>query len=435
MNEGSIKTYHLGSLGETVKYFTHPCGLPVYVLTKKGFRKKYASYTVDFGSCDMEFKDKNGSTVKLPSGTAHFLEHKMFEQKYMNASELFARYGARDNAGTDYDNTSFYFECTDNFEKCLKILLGFITDPYITKKNTEKEKGIIIQEIKMYEDIPRETAYRNMMKGMYSGSYIKDDIAGSVGDVTNMTPEILMKAYETFYTPENSFLTVAGDMEAEEVMEMIDRIDPVFRSRGIIRPEVPKEPLSVNYEYISEEKDVPKDIFCIGFKGRRDYFGKNKADYLKYRAADIAMSMLGGPASPLFDRLYKNDMVNGSFFCASTVTENDAYVSFEGESDDPEKVKDEIQKELARREKEGFTKDEFRMCGNEIIGNLIKTVNRPESAGSFLSSYIFNFGDSFDYLDSCVRIKMEDVEEFLTSLCRTTPVLSLVSCKGKGANK
>jgi len=113
----------------------------------------------------------------VPDGIAHYLEHKLFEGKQGDAFKLFAKTGASANAYTSFDKTAYLFSCTDNFEASLNILLDFVQSPYFTKENVEKERGIIAQEIKMYEDSPEWKSYINLLGALYQSHPVKLDIA------------------------------------------------------------------------------------------------------------------------------------------------------------------------------------------------------------------------------------------------------------------
>ena len=129
-------------------------GMMVRVVEKPGFAKKYAFVAVNFGSIDTKFR-LNGVDYATPDGVAHYLEHKMFDLPEGNAMELFAQNAGSNNAFTSYAMTAYYVECTEHFEENLSILLRLVTTPYFTEESVEKERGIIAQEIKMYDDSDR----------------------------------------------------------------------------------------------------------------------------------------------------------------------------------------------------------------------------------------------------------------------------------------
>ena len=141
---------------ETLYYDCLENGLEVYYMPKKGYTNKYAVLGVDFGSNDLDFIPIGESErIRVQEGIAHFLEHKMFEQPDGgNAFDKFSQLGASANAFTSFTMTAYLFSTTDNFMESLDHLIDYVQTPYYTEENVNKEKGIIAQEIKMYEDDP-----------------------------------------------------------------------------------------------------------------------------------------------------------------------------------------------------------------------------------------------------------------------------------------
>ena len=159
-----------------------PNGLDVFVIKKDGFKQTFAMFSTDYGSIDREFivPGESDATV-VPDGIAHFLEHKMFEQESgEDVFKLFARYGASANAFTSFDMTTYLFSSTGHVNENLNILLDYVQDPYFTEENVEKEKGIIGQEIRMYDDDAGWQVFFNLLKGLYVNHPLNIDIAGTV---------------------------------------------------------------------------------------------------------------------------------------------------------------------------------------------------------------------------------------------------------------
>ena len=148
MKKNNIKFFN-----ETLYEETLENGMKVYIIPNDNVLDTFVTFTAKYGGCNYEFK-YNNKFVKLPNGVAHFLEHKMFEQKNrVEPFTFFGRTGTYSNAATNYHNTYYIFAGNNNFKENLNYLLDFVQDPYFTDENVEKEKGIIAQEIKMYDDI------------------------------------------------------------------------------------------------------------------------------------------------------------------------------------------------------------------------------------------------------------------------------------------
>ena len=283
-------------------------GLTIMIIPKKGIKKKYVMWATHYGSMDNKFvvPGENSETT-VPDGVAHFLEHKMFEQPNgTNSLDTFSALGVDANAYTTNDYTTYLFECTDKFNEALEELMDYVQHPYYTDENVEKEKGIIAQEIKMYDDHPFWQVYMNAMKCLYKNNPVKLDIAGTVESISEIDKETLYYCYNTFYTPANMLMVVSGDFVPEELIEQI-------KSRLIKKENVdveriyPQEPEEINEKEKIVEMAVNNPLFVIGFK---DKVEKNKEEMVrKHIAIEILLYMLIGKSSSLYQDLYKNNLI------------------------------------------------------------------------------------------------------------------------------
>ena len=232
-------------------------GLKIFIVPNNRVEDIFVTYTVKYGGCNFPFLiDKK--MQKLPSGIAHFLEHKMFEQK--NRIEPFTFYsktGTYCNASTNYYNTSYVFAGNNNFEENLKYLLDFIQDPYFTDENVEKEKGIISQEIKMYDDIPDRLIYERCIYNLLTNHPIRYGIGGKIKDITKITKEDLEKAYKVFYQPSNSFITITGNADPEKSINIIKENQ---KNKRIPKYEIKLKKVKEENEVLKKAEIIYKDI-------------------------------------------------------------------------------------------------------------------------------------------------------------------------------
>ena len=171
------------SINEQVYTTKLPNGLTICVVPKPGFHKKFAFFATKYGGADRRFK-LGEEWIDTPAGVAHFLEHKMFDTENGNALEQLSQNGASPNAYTENDMTAYYFECTDKFAENLEILLSFVSTPYFTAESVEKERGIITQEIRMYDDDSGFNLYYGLLKSLFKHSPLRESIAGTVESVS-----------------------------------------------------------------------------------------------------------------------------------------------------------------------------------------------------------------------------------------------------------
>lgn len=152
-------------------------GLTITILPKEYTQKKSVIIGTHFGSIDNQFILPNeDKQIEVPDGVAHFLEHKLFEQENgTNSLDTLSAIGASPNAYTTTDHTAYFFECTDHFYEALDELMDYVQHPYFTDENVEKEKGIINQEIMMYDDYPDWRVYSNALNCLYKDHPVKLD--------------------------------------------------------------------------------------------------------------------------------------------------------------------------------------------------------------------------------------------------------------------
>ena len=195
-------------------------GLEVYILPKKGFNKTFATFTTKYGSIDNHFVPlESEEYIKVPDGIAHFLEHKLFEKEDGDVFQQFSKQGASANAFTSFTRTAYLFSSTSNVELNLDTLMDFVQEPYFSEKTVEKEKGIIGQEITMYDDNPDWRLYYGVIQNLYENHPVRIDIAGTVESISHINKDLLYECYGTFYHPSNMLLFVVGPVNVEQTYE------------------------------------------------------------------------------------------------------------------------------------------------------------------------------------------------------------------------
>ena len=211
-------------LGQRLHRRILPNGLTVLLDPRPGFTKKMAYFVTDYGAIHSRFT-LDGKVITAPAGVAHYLEHKLFDMPGgRDISEEFATLGAFTNAFTSYDMTAYYFSCTANFEKCLALLLEFVSTPYFTPESVAKEQGIIGQEIGMNADTPDTRIFENLMTGMYRDHPVTVPILGTVASIAQITDRVLYDCHRAFYRPGNMVLCVVGDVDPDAVARIAEEI-------------------------------------------------------------------------------------------------------------------------------------------------------------------------------------------------------------------
>ncbi|MGI1691173.1 EF-P 5-aminopentanol modification-associated protein YfmH [Thermoanaerobacter uzonensis] len=401
-------------------------GLKVYIMPKRGYTKQFAIFATHFGSNDSKFIAPGDTDVtEVPDGVAHFLEHKMFEEEEGSIFEQFSKLGASANAYTNFTTTAYLFGCTENFYENLKLLVKFVQHPYFTDENVEKEKGIIAQEIRMYQDDPNWRVYFNALEALYHVHPVRKDIAGTIGSISQINKEILYKCYYTFYHPENMVLFAVGDIDIDKTLDVIKENVRQDKKQGEIERIYPKEPSSVYKKEVVQDMQVSIPLFNLGFKDTDVGFGGKKL-LKKNLEIQIGLEMALGRSSDLYERLYNEGLIDSTFSFDYGGEIDYGYSIIGGQSKDPFKVRDIILNAINNLQ---FLKEEdFERIKKKYIGKFLRTFNSVDSiAYSFINFYMKEI-NLLDYLDVLYSISFEDVRErFQNHLREENSVLSVVN--------
>ena len=403
-------------------------GLKVYLIPKKGYNKKHVIFATNYGSNDNMFIPINEKDViRVPEGVAHFLEHKLFEEPEGNIFDEFSGLGTNVNAYTNFNQTAYLFSAIDNFYESLELLIKFVQKPYFTDENVEKEKGIIAQEIKMYEDNPGWRVFFNTLKGMYHEHPVKMDIAGTIESIQSINKETLYKCYNTFYNPRNMVLVMVGDISFESAMEVVERVERKdFESEEKIIRIYPEEKKGVVEKYKEEGLITSMPLFAIGFKD--EDLGYDGAELVKKELAiNILIDMLFGESSEFYQELYNEGLIDGSFGGQYTGYKHYGHSIISGQSNNPEVVTDKITTYIKKLKTSGLSKEDFIRIKKKSVGFNLMGFNSVEYiANNFVNYYFLDFS-FIDYLDIYEKISYEDViNRFQMNFNEDNYVLSVV---------
>jgi len=400
------------TINEVVKSTVLENGLKVYICPRKGYTKKMGMFGTVFGSIDNEIVYEDGKRTRLPDGIAHFLEHKLFEQENSNALDIFSKMGVDTNAYTTFDHTVYYFETADKYEESLEKLIEFVSSPYFTDKNVEKEKGIIGQEIKMYEDEPSAVVYYNLLKCLYKTHSVNIDIAGTIETITPITKEILYECYNAYYSLSNMFLLIIGDVDVEDTIEKVKDLTKKYNNKQnmkIVREEFIEQEAIVNKE-IDKKLEVTIPIECIGFK-LNPYEGKEKIK--NQIIAEIINDACFSKSSNFYEKLYEKGIISYEPDFAFEGGNGYSYLLISSYIIKLEEYEREIIKYLEELKTEGIREEDFNRVINKKIGDAIYSSERMNWIYRSIIDSILNSTDVFKPLQLLEEITIEDVNNFL----------------------
>ncbi len=352
-----------------------------------------AAFSVNFGSAESEY---------IP-GCAHFLEHKVFEQKDKNIFEEFSRNYADVNAYTNFNTTAYYFTCRGNFEENLKILLDFTANPYLTEENVEKEKGIIEEEIKMYEDDPWWQVYFNLLRALYSENPVRNNIAGAREDIRKIDRAVLTECYEKYYCGENSALVICGDVDIEDTFSLADRLITI--KRGEARKKAPYRADAVNKRQYEVKMEISKPVFNFGFKEKN--FDLSPAERLC--GSRLILDIIGGRSSRLYEELYLKGLIDRDFSMEYLLGRDFGGMIFSGTSEKAEEVCEGVFKAAAELKKRGIDRDDLGTARERLVSAFVRSLNSADTVCSSQTDYAFKGLDFSDIYNKYLTITKEDI--------------------------
>lgn len=424
-------------LDETLYTETLPNGLKVTLLPKNEFHKTYALFTTNYGSIDNQFIPLGKSEmVTVPDGIAHFLEHKMFEKEDGDIFNTFGKQGASANAFTSFTRTSYLFSSTSHVLENVATLLDFVQEPYFTKETVDKEKGIIAQEIQMYDDEPDWRLFFGIIGNMYPLHPLHIDIAGTVDSIMDITAENLYESYETFYHPSNMNLLVVGKMDPTEMMEWIrqNQAKKDFPQATDIVRHFPTETVSEIKAFDQIEMPVNRAKSIVGVKGVAPA-PVGKAALVYKTTMNLLLSLLFGSTSENYLRLYNEGTIDDSFSYEFNLERTFHFVDVGGDAKDPKALSDAVKVILINaKTSPELTQENLEMVKKRMIGSVLQSLNSLEYIANQYSQESYGEASLFDLVPIIEAISLTEVVQLAENFM-VPEHMSVFHIVPKGASK
>lgn len=381
-------------------------GVNCYIIPKKEYADMQAMVIYNYGSVDTEFIHNN-KLVRTPNGIAHFLEHKLFENEEGNAFLEFTKNAANVNAYTNYTNTAYYFNCIDRFYENLNLLFNMVKTPHFTLENIEKEKGIISEEIKMYEDNPFWKTYVNMQKGMYFENPVRNEITGDLDDIQSISKYHLDLCYDKFYNNANMAIIATGNIDQEKLAEIVESHFSSYKACDI-KPSSLSNLDKINSNLIEVDMNIAVPMFHIGF---RDYDFTTDIN-LKIASSKIAADILTGESTSWYQNLYNKHILDSSFSRDYNCDMNSfGSTIFSGYSNDVNGIVDNILKRVDFVNNNGIDDISFNRVKRKFLGRLIRGFNSIDTITNAVADLHSKNTDIFDLIDTYEKIQKSDVRK------------------------
>jgi predicted Zn-dependent peptidase len=364
--------------GRTVLRGRAACGLELWIAPMPGFTQAYGMVTTHYGSVDTHLPDGTA----LPDGIAHFLEHKMFQTEEGDVFDLYAARGAQANAFTTFTHTSYLFSCTQGFDENLRTLLDTMSGIYTDEIGVEREKGIIGQELAMYDDDPGWRGYFNLLQGLYRNHPVRIDIGGTAASIAPIDPALLARTHAAYYGSRNLTLTVAGDVDPLRVLALVDEVfGPRGTGRSNRRPQA-SEPRGVAQRETVQALSISRPHVWLGLK---DQPGRGARGRVRRRVQGaMLMELLFGDGGRIQAPLYAEGLVDDSLAGGYEAEHDYAFASVSAEVDEVEPYKKRLLAALRAVARTGLQAEEVERCRRRFLGRHLRVFNAPESCAHWM---------------------------------------------------
>ena len=387
-------------------------GLEIYV-TPNNYRNNYhVELVVKYGSSIKEFVPVGEKEyLKLPLGVAHFLEHKMFDMENGDAFSFFSKSGTYINAGTNYFSTRYYMDGSKNFKENLDYLLSLVFTPYFKEENVNSEKGIIEEEIKMYDD---ETDWVLDHEGKRCTFHTKvnEKIAGTKESIREITADILNKTYNTFYQASNMFLVASGNVNYQEIIDIINNNKDIKNSKTnkkIVYKEE-KEPVTVKDEYHLKETSIIIPKLSYSYKFDLNTLGNN--NILTKLYLNLLFTHLFGETSKFSEYVMENKIAV-DFYIDHTSFDNIYALTIEAESEYADLFKDEVDKTINNIT---ITEEDFIRIKKLWLSIIIRSLDSKETLAHSIVEDILKDGKLYDQEKLINKINYSDLLKIINKL-------------------
>lgn len=387
----------------------YPNGLKLVVSEMKGFESVSFNMFVKTGSIN----EKEGEY-----GISHFLEHMHFKgtktRSSFEISKQFDALGANVNAYTSFEETDYYTKsASENAEKCVELMSDMLFNATFDKVEMERERQVVIEEIKMYDDDPQSRAEYLANKNFYAGTPFERDVAGTIASVKGLTQKKMFDYKDRFYTPQNITLSFAGKINFSTAQKYVEKYFlPFFKNSG-------KE---VNNSF----KNAPKVAYAKSFKDNEQsqvlitfpgiyYNSKNK-----YVAKVFDIAFGHGMSSILFQSI--REKLGLVYSISSMISQNsaggDLTIALGTSNKNVKKALGAVMEQIRQISKNGISEEQFANAKANLINSIKLSFENTSYVSLFNAKLLSLSGKTMEqteYVQNVEAVTFADVNKYAKS--------------------
>jgi predicted Zn-dependent peptidase len=365
-------------------------------------------------SVSIGFFVDTGSRYESPdiNGSSHFIEHLMFKgtnrRTAKDIAEELDAVGGQLNAFTTKEYTCYYARVLDeHFDLAVDLLGDMIFASKFDPVDIDRERNVILEEIKMYEDAPDELVHDIFASSIWRGHPLGQPIIGTADVINGLTREKLYDYYSDNYNPGRMIVAVAGNISHNSVMK---KLRPLFENKeGKERPRQINTPV-IQRHIVCRSKDTEQVHLCVGAPGL-------KLDHEDIYVMQIINTILGGGlSSRLFQEIREQrGLVYSVYSYHSSYHDTGLFGIYAGLSkQNVNEVLDLIFKQVRDIQIEGVKKEELYRAKEQLKGSLFLSLENVNTRMSRLGKSQLYLGKVFtpeEIADKVNKVTIGDIQE------------------------
>lgn len=373
-------------------------------------RSVAVGFWVDVGSRD-EFNENNG--------VSHFIEHMMFKGTSRRTAKQIAEaldaVGGQLNAFTTKEYTCYYARVLDeHFGLAVDLLSDMLFESKFEMQDIDRERNVIIEEIKMYEDAPDELVHDIFASSMWQGHALGRPIIGTAEVIAELSREEILKFYNTYYNPGRMVVSVAGNISHEEVVNKLRPVLETKKERAQARQMTVPNP---HREIVCRGKDTEQVHLCVGTPGLY-------LDHEKIYVFQIINTILGGGlSSRLFQEIREQrGLVYSVYSYHSSYHDAGLFCVYAGLSkQNVDEVLNLIFKQVGDIQNNGVKEEELQRAKDQLKGNLFLSLENVNTRMSRLGKsqlYLGKVVSPDEIVSRIYKVTARDIQELALEMLK-----------------
>ncbi len=347
------------------------------------------------------------------NGVSHFLEHLFFKGTTNHAPGEFDKIleskGAVNNAATSKDFTHYYITIpSKDFNLALSMHADMLQNPLIPRKELERERKVVLEEISKDKNTPSSKVYENLVEMMYTNHPYKRKVIGTNEIIETITREEILEYFDKYYAPSNMITIITGDVDTQTALE---KIKSEFNAeyKKVPKHNYPKEkPLTTQIRK-TDYAQTQSGYMLIGFRGVKI---TDKDSY----ALDVLSAILGGgKSSVLYQNIKDRKQLAFSVSASNATFKEDGlfYISANFTPENCKKLEQNIFNEIEQIQKNGVTSEQVKLAQNMIERDTYYARESITNIAGELGYTVVTTGDTKfyeNYVENIKKVTPKDVK-------------------------